>query len=322
MLVNCPFTEDDFGRVSPRCYRPLKSISNCDGEYFSSSIYNSFPDLFERVQFVNKLYQCFLCHQLPHKVRKLVVYGPCDSGKSSWANVFFGLMPKNKIAILTKEKNFGSSMISDDTELLYVDEWCKEMLSPDSIKTLFQGGYFAQSVKHQTPRMQAMSAGVFMTCNELPNFGEEQANIMRRLSVYETKTLEIQYPEAPGWIKENAIECLVWMMTFINSNIDLVVKEERFYELERKEDACARIRTFPKNVVKTIQSTSLLEVEFQSEENECDATLTEELQREILEGRNRLRNKNKLNYLRMKSVKIIFFLFHFKQKQQTSKAKK
>jgi len=52
-FVPCPFVEEDFGRISPRCFRPLKSISRCDGGYFSASIYNSFPDLFERVQFVN-----------------------------------------------------------------------------------------------------------------------------------------------------------------------------------------------------------------------------------------------------------------------------
>jgi len=282
-FVPCPFVEEDFGRISPRCFRHLKSISGCDGGYFSASIYNSFPDLFERVQFVNKMYQCFLCLQLPHKVRKLVVYGPCDSGKSSWANVFFGLMPKNKIAVLTKEKNFGSSMIMEDTELLYVDEWCKEMLSPDSIKTLFQGGFFAQSVKHETPRMQTMTSGVFMTCNELPNFGDEQANVMRRLSVFETKALTDHHPEAPNWIKENAMECLVWMMTFINSNIELVLPEERFYERDRGEDAKARLNTFPKNVAKEIQTTSLMEVEFQEHQDDIDCTT--ELHKEILKGK-------------------------------------
>jgi len=196
---------------------------------------------------------------------------------------FFGLMPKNKIAVLTNEKSFGSSMIMEDTELLYVDEWCKEMLSPDSIKTLFQGGFFAQSVKHETPRMQTMTSGVFMTCNELPNFGDEQANVMRRLSVFETKALTDHHPEAPNWIKENAMECLVWMMTFINCNIELVLPEERFYERDRGEDAKARLNTFPKNVAKEIQTTSLMEVEFQEHQDDIDCTT--ELHKEILKGK-------------------------------------
>ena len=87
----------------------------------------------ERISFLNKFYQCLLCHQLPHKVRKLVVVGPCDSGKSSWANVLMALVPLTKVAILTKEKNFGTSMIEEDTQLLYVDEWCKPMMSQDQV---------------------------------------------------------------------------------------------------------------------------------------------------------------------------------------------
>ena len=105
----------------------------CDGGYYATSVLNSFPVLMERISFLNKFYQCLLCHQLPHKVRKLVVVGPCDSGKSSWANVLMALVPLTKVAILTKEKNFGTSMIEEDTQLLYVDEWCKPMMSQDQV---------------------------------------------------------------------------------------------------------------------------------------------------------------------------------------------
>ena len=134
-FVACPFSEDDFGVISPRCYQDYLVSSVCDGGYFSTSVLNSFPDLMERVAFLNKFFQCLLCHQLPHKVQILVVVGPCDSGKSSWANVLMAFIPQSKVAVLTKEKNFGASMIEDDTQLLYVDEWCKSMMAQDQVKT-------------------------------------------------------------------------------------------------------------------------------------------------------------------------------------------
>ena len=210
--------------------------------YFSSSIINSFPDVGDRARFLNKFYQCFLCQQLPHKVRKLVVVGASDSGKTSWANVFFGIIPRERIAVLTKEQTFGASMIEDDTELLYLDEWNKEMMTEDLLKTVLQGGYFPQAIKHSTPKMQDMNAGVYMTCNKLPDYGEEQQNIERRLYICETTQLRDKAPEAPRWIRENAMRCIVWMANVINSNLNEIEIEESFYELDRNVEGRALVR--------------------------------------------------------------------------------
>ena len=218
-FVKCPFTPKEFGAISPRCFKNFdSSIIPPDAEFFSSSILNSFPEIQDRARFLNKLYQCFLCHQLPHKVRKLVVVGAADSGKTSWANIFFGIIPRENIAILTKEQTFGASMIEDDTELLYLDEWSKEMLPDDLLKTVLQGGYFPQAVKHSAPKMQDMNAGVYMTCNRLPDYKEEQANIDRRLYVCETSELLEKCPEAPMWIRNNSMKSIAWMANFINAN--------------------------------------------------------------------------------------------------------
>ena len=241
-IVACPFTEDEFGVVSPRCYKDFSSASNCDGGYFSSSIQNSFPDLGERVRFLNKFYQCLLCNQLCHKARKLVAIGAKDSGKSSWVNVLFSIIPKSKVAILTKEQHFGASMIQDDTQLLFVDEWAEKMMSSDLVKTLLQGGYFAQSVKHQNPRMQEMNGGVYITCNKLPNFDVEQENVERRLAIYHTRTMSHSDKRAPAWMRNNAMNCIIWMANVINCNTDLLEQEERFYELPYNVKANARTK--------------------------------------------------------------------------------
>lgn len=258
--------------ISPRCYRIYHV--NSDGGPFSVSIYNSFPDLIERVNFLNKFYQVMLCHQLPHKARKLVVVGESDSGKSSWANVFLGLIPESKVAVLTKEKSFGASMIGDDTQLLYMDEWNQDMVSSDLLKTLLQGGYFPQSIKHKSPKMQTMNAGVYITCNNLPHFGEEDANVKRRLSIYHTKTLEVKDATAPQWIRDNAFECLLWISTILNCNEEWLDPEERFYEISKNTSANATLKSnFDTGAINTLKLASSSSACVLNEQIELDDTI-------------------------------------------------
>lgn len=228
----------------------------------------------ERVNFLNKFYQGFLCLQLPHKARKLVVVGDKDSGKSSWVNVYMGIMPESKIAIISKEKVFGTSMIADDTELLYIDEWSSEMLSSDMLKTILQGGHFAQSIKHKAPRMQNMQAGVFITCNNLPNFDEEDENVKRRLSVYKTKELPKKDGSAPKWIQDHAFQCVLWMCNVINCNIKLIDEDERFYERPKNISANARIpERLSEDDRTSLVHTSTKEILVVSEQMEIDDTV-------------------------------------------------
>ena len=231
-FIPCPYVEADKGKLSPRTFQDFHVKHPGDGGFFASSVENSFPELEQRVEFLNKFYQCLLFAQLPHKCRKLVVVGEKDSGKTSWARIFFGIMGPNKIAVLTKEKSFGSSMIEDDTQLLYIDEWSDDTMPADTAKTLLQGGFFAQAIKHQSARLQNNQAGVYITCNLLPNFGAEQENVERRLAIYHTKSLQEKHPEAPQWMEENAMECVVWIANLLNRNENLIPEEERFYELE------------------------------------------------------------------------------------------
>ena len=91
-------------------------------KYFKDGILNSFLDLNERIQFFNKYYQCLMAHRMPYKIRKLVVWGPKDSGKTSWFNVFLGLIPMKFIASITNGKQFSAAMISDETQLVFLDE--------------------------------------------------------------------------------------------------------------------------------------------------------------------------------------------------------
>ena len=222
---------EDIGKISPRCYCDYTpGISSDEGGYFAHSILNSFPDVPLRVDFLNKFYQCLLYNQLPQKTRKLVVCGDNNSGKTSWARMFFGLMNESRIAAVTKEKVFALSMIDTDTELIFIDEWSEKTMSSENAKLLLQGGSLVKSVKYQDPRRFDNKAGIYLTCNNLPDFGIEQPNIDRRIAVFNTKELPEFKPEAPEWIQKNAMECLVWTIQEINRNIRHVPRAERFYE--------------------------------------------------------------------------------------------
>ena len=63
-----------------------------------------------------------------HKCSKLVVTGPKDSGKTTWLPVLTGVISPRYIDAVTKEKQFSIQMISEDMQLVFIDEW-----SPDTL---------------------------------------------------------------------------------------------------------------------------------------------------------------------------------------------
>ena len=142
-FIRIPNDQFEAGKLVPRVYVDYDlTLQSGNGGYFESSIMECFPDMMNRVNFLNKFYQCFLYDQLPHKAPKLVVVGKSNSGKSSWANVFFGVLNKTKIASVSKEKNFNFSMVKKGTELIFIDEWSNKHMSADSAKIFLQGNSF------------------------------------------------------------------------------------------------------------------------------------------------------------------------------------
>ena len=116
-FMPCPI-EDDLLRsfVEYNCSTPP------DPGHFRAGILNSFQDPVVRVNFLNKFYQCLMASKMPQKVRKLVVAGPRDSGKTLWANVFHRVVPAEAIASITSECQFSAAMLADHTKLVNIDE--------------------------------------------------------------------------------------------------------------------------------------------------------------------------------------------------------
>ena len=58
----------------------------------------------------------------PHKQPVACAIGPADSGKTSLFSPVFQIVPLNRIARVTKQKNFNKAMIDRYTEVIFLDE--------------------------------------------------------------------------------------------------------------------------------------------------------------------------------------------------------
>lgn len=210
-------------------------------DYFREGILNSFQNNQTRVAFLNKFYQCLFAFQMPQKVRKLVVAGPKDSGKTSWANVFHRIIPPGKLASITKEGHFSASMIDNETQLVLIDEWSADTLQSDLAKTVLQGGWMVTAVKHSNPRCLVNNSPFYITTNEVPNFGKEDENVKRRVVIFQTKSLPATVAGVDKWIYDHAMDCIAWIAEEINKNVHLVDKEELWYE--QRETTTVQNRT-------------------------------------------------------------------------------
>ena len=191
---------------------------------------NSFPNIKTRVNFLNKFYQCLMASKMPHKVRKLVVAGPKDSGKTSWASIFHRLIPAGNIASITSERQFSGAMIKEDTQLVFVDEWSADTIQSDFAKTILQGGWMVTAVKHEAPRCVTNNNPFYITTNHVPNFGEEDENVKRRIAIYKTASLPVTLPGVDRWMFDYAMDCVAWLVNQINANINIVDEDELWYE--------------------------------------------------------------------------------------------
>ena len=122
-------------------------------------------------------------------------------------------------------------------------------------------------------------AGIYVTCNTLPHFGDEQANMEKRMSVYHTTSLPVLVPDAPKWIEDNAMACLVWMANEINRNVHLLDTNERFYEKEFNAPANAFLKSgFPESEMtklRQLTSTDINEINVHQREEQDDDELND-----------------------------------------------
>ena len=95
---------------------------------------------------------------------------------------------------------------------------------------------FTVAAKHKPAKNVTNQAGMFVTCNNMPEFEvNEKENINVRLAIFETREMPVKNSEAPAWINKNAMECLWWVACELNRNVELIDAAERFYEKKHDE---------------------------------------------------------------------------------------
>ncbi|XP_065066524.1 uncharacterized protein LOC135692361 [Rhopilema esculentum] len=205
--------EEEIGNVSPRTY---VSYTYKEGivpapKIFIDSLQNSFPEHDVLQRFLQKWYQLALKDCFPQKAKKLCCVGEADSGKTSWFAPYEGIISREKLASVTRDRHFSASMLSDDTECLIVDEWPPDALSADDAKRILQGGYVALPQKHKEATHVVYRSGVYITCNSIPSFTEiDDAAIQTRLAVFKTRSLKERNPQATNYLRKNCMQCFHW----------------------------------------------------------------------------------------------------------------
>ena len=184
LFVDNRLSDSEFKKVSPRMFVEFDPEKDPEPLYFREGILNSFPAESVRVRFMNKFYECLMAGRMPDKIRKLLLCGPKDSGKTSWVQVLFGIIPLTKVAAITQEKQFSAAMMNEHTELLFLDEWSENTLQA---KVILQGGYMVTCIKHQSPKTLVNKPPFYITTNDIPMFGSEDENVKRRVEMFETK---------------------------------------------------------------------------------------------------------------------------------------
>lgn len=142
-FVENAIPETEISLKSPRAFIKYTYEANKipDPKLFISGLENSFPDPSTRKDFMRKYYQCLCMGHFEHKTRKLCVIGPKDSGKTSWVSPFQGVIPVNRIATITRERQFSTQCVNDATQLIFLDEWSVDSIDAETAKKLFQGVY-------------------------------------------------------------------------------------------------------------------------------------------------------------------------------------
>ena len=229
-FIPCPIPSSKLGKLSPRAFVPYDHTTTPEPNYFQEGILNSFPDDGVRARFVNKFYQCLSAFNMPQKESKLVVAGPKDSGKTSWSNIFHRIVPTDAIASLTKEKQFSAAMITNDTQLVIVDEWSATTMESDLAKSILQGGWMVTAVKHGQPRTVLNNSPYYIATNHVPDFGDEDENVRRRIDIFTTESLPRTRPGVNRWLCDHAMDCVAWIAEEINANRHLIPEHELWYE--------------------------------------------------------------------------------------------
>ena len=225
-FVKTPIGEDDVGRKTPRAFARYDHRKSPHPHHFINTITNSFPDTNERLLFLTKWYHLALAHRHVMKLKKLMVVGKKNCGKTTLVNPLLNLIDEEKVASLTKEAKFATSMITADTQLVFVDEFSEQFLDPSQAKMIIQGGRTVTAVKSKTARMMHQTCMFYFTANQVPDWGEEDDNVKERLMIFQMAQLTKLNKDVAQWLLDHWFECILWAGVTILRGKDSIPAEE------------------------------------------------------------------------------------------------
>ena len=124
-------------------------------------------------------------------------------------------------------------MLKADTQIVFLDEWSENSLQSDMAKVVLLGGYLPKSTKHKEATFVLNISPYYITMNDIPYFGSDDANVKRRIVAFEITSLPSTSTNVEKWMRQNSMHCIVWAADEINQLIDLVDKTELWYETTR-----------------------------------------------------------------------------------------
>ena len=143
---------------------------------------------------------------------------------------FLGITPIRYVASITQEKQFSTCMLKPDTQIVFLDELSENSLQSDMAKVVLQGGYMPKSTKHKEATFVLNNSPYYITTNDIPYFGSDDANAKRRIVAFETTSLPSTSTNVEKWMRKNSMHCIVWAADEIDRLNDLVDKTELWYE--------------------------------------------------------------------------------------------
>ena len=126
------------------------------------------------------------------------------------------------------------------------------------------------AVKHGLPRTIMNNSPFYITTNEVPNFGNDEENVKRRIAVFETKSLPQTIPGAYRWMYDHAMDCLVWLASEIDAYRELIEPEELWYEEDANHEQVVidnneGLKLFNRCALETITKADLEETDCSSQ---------------------------------------------------------
>ena len=86
------------------------------------------------------------------------------------------------------------------------------------------------AVKHGNPRTVLNNSPYYITTNHVPDFGEEDENVRRRVDIFQTESLQHPRPGINRWLYDHAMDCVAWMAEEISAKRHLIPESDLWYE--------------------------------------------------------------------------------------------